>query len=43
MNSENNEFINVVKQLSQDDLGKLIDFAIELKKEELKETTFVDC
>lgn len=43
MNSEKNEFINVVKQLSQDDLGKLIDFAIELKKEELKKTTFVDC
>lgn len=43
MNSENNEFLNVAKQLSQDDLGKLIDFAIELKKEELKESTFVDC
>lgn len=42
MNNGNCEFLNVIKQLSQDDLGKLIDFAIQLKKEELRESTLVD-
>lgn len=42
MKSENNELLNIVMKLSQDDLGKLLDFAIKLKKEELEESNFAD-
>lgn len=43
MEKENfNEFLEIIKQLNQEELGNLIDYAIELKKEELK-NVIIDC
>lgn len=43
MEKENiTEFINLIGQLSQEDIGNLIDYAIELKKEELEKSTLID-
>lgn len=43
MEKENiTEFINLIGQLSQEDIGNLLDYAIELKKEELGKSTLID-
>lgn len=43
MKNENcNDFLEIVKQLSQEELGHLINYAIELKKEEL-ENAVINC
>lgn len=39
MKKENNqEFIELIKNLNQKDIGRLIDYAIELKREEIQGT-----
>lgn len=43
MKKENiNEFINLIRELNQEDIDNLIDYAIELKKEELEKSNLID-
>ena len=44
MKSENNcEFLEVIKKLNQKEIGSLIDYAIKLKIEEMKQATSDYC
>lgn len=41
--ADSQKFLEIVKTLSQEELSNLIDYAIELKKEELKQSKRTNC
>lgn len=41
--ADSQKFLEIVKTLNQEELSNLIDYAIELKKEELKQSKRTNC